>query len=237
MKVIITGASMGIGRGIAMRLAEHGHALGLIARSDDKLGHLGNMIRAKGGRCEVAPCDLRDQAATQAAIEGLIKSLEGVDALINNAGIVLMKSVWDIEPAEWRDLFETNVHGLFYATQAVLPAFKAQQSGHIINISSVSGRVPLPGGSAYAATKYAVTGFSESLFQEVRDEGIKVSVIFPGSVDSQSHRHDPHADHSWKVQPEEVGQACHDILNTAPHTCISLLEIRPARKPAPRARL
>jgi len=104
---------------------------------------------------------------------------------------------------------------------------REQRRGHLINVSSISGRMPLPGGSAYAATKYAVAGFTESLFQEVRDFGIKATVLFPGSVDSASHRHDPAADHSWKVKPEEVGLACLDALNTAPGTCISRIEIRP----------
>src|SRR5262245_27256846 len=135
MKVIVTGASMGIGRGIATRLAHHGHELGLIARSDDKLAELCGKIPGGGRRCEIAPCDLRDAEATQAAIDGLIKSLGGVDALINNAGIVLFKSIWDLTLDEWRAMIDTNVNGLFYATRAVLPIMRTQHRGHIVNIS------------------------------------------------------------------------------------------------------
>ena len=128
-------------------------------------------------------------------------------------------------------MVETNINGLFYATRAVLPHLTRQKSGWIINVASISGHVPLPGGSGYAATKYAVTGFSESLFHEVRDHGIRVTTMFPGSVDSASHRHDPDEDTSWKVQPEEIGQACRDLLRMDPRTCISQLEIRPLRRP------
>ena len=128
-------------------------------------------------------------------------------------------------------MIETNVSGLFYATRAVLPHLKSQGRGYIINISSISGRLPLCGGSGYAASKYAVTGFSDSLFLEVRDYGIQVTTIYPGSVDSASHLHDPGEDTGWKVRPEEVGQACRDILRMRPGACISQLEIRPLRRP------
>ncbi|MGC9328627.1 MAG: SDR family oxidoreductase, partial [Candidatus Hinthialibacter sp.] len=136
---------------------------------------------------------------------------------------------------EWRAMVETNIHGVFYAVRAVLPFMKDQGGGHIINISSISGRLPLPGGSGYAATKYAVTGFSESLMQEVRDYGIKVTTIFPGSVDSESHRHDADKNHLWKIKPEEVGETCYHVLNTAPGALISRVEIRPLHRPPKQA--
>ena len=153
-----------------------------------------------------------------------------MDALINNAGLVIRKNVFDIAVDEWRAMIDTNINGVFFATRAVLPYFKSQQRGHIVNVSSISGKVPLPGGSGYAATKFAVTGFSQSLFHEVRDYGIKVTTIYPGSVDSESHRHDPAADNFWKVTPAEVGAAVRDVLRTAAGTVISEVEIRPLRK-------
>ena len=149
-------------------------------------------------------------------------------------GLVIRKDALTITLDEWHDMVNTNINGLFYATRASLPYFTKQKSGHIINISSISGHTPLPGGSGYAATKYAVTGFSQSLFHEVRDHGIKVTVIYPGSVDSASQRHNQNAATDWKVKPEEVGQACRDVLNTSPGNCIQQLEIRPLRKPVPK---
>lgn len=231
MRVIITGASKGIGRGIATRLAEAGHQLGLLARSAPDLNRLREELPAHGGPHAVAPCDLRDHAATAAAMDALLAELGGVDALINNAGLVIRKSCFELGLDEWNALVETNINGLFYATRAVLGPMREQGAGHLINISSISGKFPLAGGSAYAATKYACTGFSQSLFQEVRDYGIKVTTIFPGSVDSASHRHDPGADHGWKVTPEEVGQACLDVLNTRQGNCVSEVEIRPLARP------
>lgn len=234
MKVIVTGASRGIGRGIATELGKHGYTLGLVARSGALLEEIANQINDSGGDAHSEVADLRSWDGTRDAIEALIDRMSGVDALINNAGQVIRKDAMAIGIDEWCRMIETNVNGVFYATRAVLPTLTSQERGHIINVSSISGYFPLPGGSGYAASKYAVTGFSESLFQEVRDYGIKVTTVFPGSVDTQSHRHDPNADHSWKVQPEEVGKACRDALETSSGNCISRIEIRPVSRPPKR---
>jgi len=231
MKVIVTGASQGIGRGIVTVLAEKGCAVGMLARSEAPMRELQERLGTPECPMPFAPCDLRVPDAVAEAMARLTEELGGLDALINNAGLVIRKDIFELSLEEWHALVDTNVNGLYYATRAVLGPMRAQGSGHIINLSSISGKVPLPGGSAYAATKFACTGFSQSLFQEVRDFGIKVTTIFPGSVDSQSHRHDPEAAHEWKVTPEEVGQACWDVLNTRPGNCVSEVEIRPVSRP------
>lgn len=231
MKIIITGASRGIGRGIATVLAREGMHVGLTARSSDALRALRDELSSSKGACVVRPCDLRNHADVEAAVAELVDALGGVDGLINNAGVVLRKSIFELTVLEFREMVETNLCGVFHVTRAVAPILRNQGHGHIINIASISGRNPLQGGSGYAATKYAVTGFSQSLFLELREYGIKVTTIYPGSVDSASHRHDPTADHSWKVTPEEVGKACLDVLRTAPGTVVSELEIRPLARP------
>lgn len=231
MKVIITGASRGIGRGIATALARHGHHVGLMARSANLLDEVKTEIESSGGVAVCATGDLRDHGSTAAAIASLIEQLGGVDALVNNAGIVTRQPAMEISLDDWHAMIETNVNGPFYACRAVLPTMIAQRSGHIVNVSSISGYFPLPGGSGYAASKYAVTGFSESLMQEVRDHGVKVTTVFPGSVDTASHRHDPAADHGWKVKPEEVGDAIAAAIDTPSGTLISRVEIRPLGRP------
>lgn len=231
MKIIVTGASRGIGRGIATVLAREGMNVGLMARSSEDLASLQHELASAKGKCVLRSCDLRNHAEVEAAVADLVNALEGVDGLVNNAGVIIRKSVFDLSVDEFREMVETNVCGVFHLTKAVVPRLRDQGHGHIINIASISGRNPLPGGSGYAATKYAVTGFSQSLFQEVREHGIKVTTIYPGSVDSASRRHDPTADHSWKVSPEEVGRACLDVLLTAPGTVVSELEIRPLARP------
>jgi len=230
MKVIVTGASKGIGRGIASYLAMDGFDVGLLARSADLLADLRESLAEQGAACRTSPCDLRDYAATERAIGELADGLGGIDALINNAGLVIRKSVWDVSVEEWHTLIDTNLTGAFHATRAVLPYLREAGRGHIVNISSISGKVPLPGGSAYAASKFGLTGFSQSLLHEVRDEGIKVTTVYPGSVDTASHRRDE-LDRSWKVQPEEVGQACAHVLRGDPRTVVSEVEIRPLGRP------
>lgn len=231
MKIIVTGASRGLGKGIVRYLAAAGHTVGMLARSEELLKRLQEEFTAYGIHHPVVACDLRDPKATENAMAELLRQLGGVDALINNAGLVIRKDCFTLSLDEWHDMVNTNINGLFYATRAVLEPMKAQGSGHIINISSISGRLPLAGGSAYAATKFACTGFSQSLFLEVRDFGIKVTTLYPGSVNSKSNRHNPDEDHSWKVSPVEVGQACLDVLETRPGMCISELEIRPLSRP------
>ena len=231
MKVIITGASKGIGRGIALELAAQGCEVGGLARSTDELESLREEISTARGVCHIATADLRDRGSVERGIQALSNALGGIHALINNGGVVIRKNVFDLSPDEWHAMIETNVNGLYYATRAVLGTMRKQGRGHIINISSIAGKVPLNDGSGYAASKFAVTGFSQSLFLEVRKLGIKVTTVYPGSVDSMSHRHDPEADHSWKVTPREVGRACWDVLNTRPENLISELEIRPLARP------
>ena len=227
---IVTGASRGIGRGIATVLGRDGVEIGALARSSEHLETLRDEIAAQGGRCAIADADLRDAKSAGAAIAALVEELGGVDGLINNAGLVIRKDAMSISLDEWHAMVETNINGLFYATRAVLPHLVEQSSGHIVNVSSISGYWPLAGGSGYAATKYAVTGFSESLFQEVRGHGVKVTTVFPGSVDTASHRHED-GDSSWKVRPEEVGEAVLGLLRTRDRNVVSRLEIRPLGRP------
>ncbi len=232
MKIIITGASKGIGRGIAEVLAESGHDVGLIARDAAALRELQSQLSAKGVKVAVAAADLRNHDATAAAIAHLIAELGGVDALINNAGVILRKPADEITVDEWQTMMETNINGVFYATRNVLPHLKRQRRGHIVNISSISGCNPLPGGSGYAASKYAVTGFSESLLGEVRQHGIKVTTIFPGSVDTESHQQNfGGTDRTWKIQPRDIGKSVLHALESPDHITVSRIEVRPLRPP------
>ena len=232
MNVIVTGASRGIGRGIAIALAREGHHVGLIARDANALQETANLVADAGGKAAIAACDLSNGDATKVAVNDLAASLGGLGALINNAGIVTRKSIYDITDDEWYEMVNGNIHSMFHATRAALPHLKANGEGRIINISSISGKVPLPGGSSYAATKFANTGFSQSLFLELRNDNIAVTTLYPGSTNSASHRHDPDADHSWKVQPEEIGEVCCDILRLRIGAVVSDVEVRPLRKPS-----
>jgi len=150
MRIIVTGASRGIGRGIATALSAAGHSVGLVARSDAALARVQAGIRASGGTCSVAAADLRDPEAVGEAFKTLIGDLEGVDGLVNNAGLIVRKDVFEIGEDEWRAMMETNINGPFYCCRNVLPRMREQGHGHIVNVSSISGYMPLPAPSRCA---------------------------------------------------------------------------------------
>ncbi len=235
-RVVVTGATEGIGRGIAEVLAEAGHMVGLTARSQEALDARISELAHRGRRACAAAGDVRDAVQTRAVMRALGSALGGLDAVVVNAGIVSRASILEITDAEWRDLVDTNLHGAFNTIRAALPFFVEKTTaaqpagGHIIVVSSISWRLPLAPGSGYAATKYAVTGLAESLFLELRELDVKVTTVYPGSVATPSHR-EPGSDDSWKVTPREVGEACRSVLETRRENVISRLEIRPLRKP------
>ncbi|MGH7617392.1 MAG: SDR family oxidoreductase [Gemmatimonadaceae bacterium] len=219
---VVTGASRGIGRATALRLAAH-YDVVAVARSRDELDSLATEIAARGGRCEPRVADLTDPHAVSAA-------LDSVDAtvLVNNAGIGYLKPFLELTREEWRRTVDLNFNALFDVTRAVLPRMVARKSGHIVVIGSISGRSAFVGGSCYAATKHAVMAFSECLMLEVRDAGVKVSVVSPGSVaTSFSSR----GDSSWALVPDDVAAAVAQVLDTPPTVLIHRLEVRTLTPP------
>lgn len=181
---VITGASRGIGRGIAERLAQEEMNLILIGSSDE-IHNTAEKIKAIAKRQITSiRVDVTNEEEVQQAFSNVFNQFSGIDLLVNNAGVGFFKLVEETTAAEWRKIFDVNVHGMFFCTKAVLPHMKKKQSGTIINISSDVGRRTIADGSAYTATKYAVQGFTGSLSQEVRKFGIRVGTINPGMVDT-----------------------------------------------------
>jgi len=171
MKVaLVTGVSSGIGKATAARLSETGYRT---------FGTVRTPIGAEGN-VEIVSLDVRDPASVEEGVATVFESAGRIDVLVNNAGASLLGAAEEMTVEEARDLFETNLFGLMRMTQAVLPAMRRQRFGRIVNISSVLGFLPAPFMSAYAATKHAVEGYSESLDHEVRGFGVRVSVIEPG---------------------------------------------------------
>ena len=214
---VVTGASKGIGRAIALRLARDFDILAL-ARSGDLLERLANEIEATGGRCAVATLDVSDADAVG-------RALKGVDAevLINNAGVGPIKPMLELAPAEWRAIVDVNFNALYQVTRALLPRMVARRRGHVVVIGSIAGRSGFVGGTAYAGTKHAAMAFAECLMLEVRDHGVKVSIVNPGSVATEfSHRSDP----SWMLSAEEVAESVAHVIQTPPDVLVHRLEIR-----------
>ena len=182
---LITGASSGIGRATALVLAEKGIKVALVARRRAKLEALKQEIERLGGAAEFFVADVAVESEAFAAAEWAESGLGGVDILVNNAGIVRPGHVATQDSQEWRDTFNINLLAPMYMSKALLAGMKSRGSGHIVNISSNAAKIP--GGatqSSYAASKYAITAFSSSLRKEVSDDGIRVTIVEPGTTET-----------------------------------------------------
>jgi len=214
---VITGASRGIGRATALRLAAD-YEIVALARSDDALESLAQEIEARGGRCRPRVVDVTDPVAVRAALAGI-----DAQVLVNNAGVGTTKPFVELTRDEWMRMVDVNVNALFDVTQALVGPMIERRSGHIVFIGSISGRSAYPGGTCYAATKHAVMGFSESLMLELREYGVKVSIVNPGSVATSFSAR---SDASWMLAAEDVADAVADVLDTPPHVLIHRVEVR-----------
>jgi 3-oxoacyl-[acyl-carrier protein] reductase len=220
---LVTGASRGIGRAIALRLAAR-HDILAIARSAGDLDRLAAEVRDAGGACEPIVLDVSDGPAVARALDG-----RHVDVLVNNAGIGVMKPFLELTADDWHSTVATNIDSLFYVTRAVLPGMIERGSGHVVIIASIAGRTGFANGTCYAATKHAALGFAESLMLEVRQQGVKVSVVMPGSVDTDfSHSRSPA---TWKLSADEVAATVLHLVDTPADVLIHRVEIRPLAPP------
>ncbi len=189
---LVTGASSGIGEATARALAQEGAAVALVARREERLSALAQEITQAGGRAEVVALDVSTEAGAREAVQRTMSALGRLDILVNNAGLMLLGPVLDADTEDWRRMLDLNVLSLMVLTHAALPGMKAQGSGHVVNISSVSGRGASPTSAGYSASKWAVGGFSEGLRQEVRQFGVRVTVIEPGVVATELTNHITH---------------------------------------------
>src|SRR3954449_9004479 len=182
---VVTGASSGIGDATAKALAREGYAVALAARREDRINELAEQISGAGGKALAVPTDVGDQSSAAALIQTTKDELGSVDVLVNNAGVMLLGPINGADIEHWQRMVNVNVLGLMYCTHAALPIMQEQGSGHIVNVSSVAGRVARVGSGVYNATKWGVGAFSESLRQEVAERNIRVTLIEPGAVSTE----------------------------------------------------
>jgi 3-oxoacyl-[acyl-carrier protein] reductase len=217
---LVTGASRGIGRAIALRLASTHHIVA-VARSAPELATLAAEVEALGGACEPVPLDVTDPAATAAALDG-----RHADVLVNNAGVGTLRPLLELTPAEWHAMVDVNLNALYHVTRAVLPGMVARGRGHVVIIGSIAGRSAFVGGAGYAATKHAAMGFAESLMLEVRDAGVRVSIVNPGSVDTAFSGREPRAEAKGQLDAGDVAEAVAYVLGTPPEVLVHRVEVR-----------
>jgi 3-oxoacyl-[acyl-carrier protein] reductase len=179
---LITGAGKGIGRSTAIELAKEGVNIGLIARTEADLKAVASELEAFDVQVAYATADVSSMEEVNAAVEHLHTKLGATDILINNAGIGKFGSFLELDPAEWKQIIDVNLMGVYYVTRAVLPQLIEKNGGDIINISSTAGQKGAPVTSAYSASKFGVLGLTESLALEVRKHNIRVTALTPSTV-------------------------------------------------------
>ncbi|HEY4810861.1 MAG TPA: SDR family NAD(P)-dependent oxidoreductase [Solirubrobacteraceae bacterium] len=187
--IAVTGASSGIGEATALACARAGAAVALAARRVERIEALAQRIAAEGGRAIAVPTDVGEETQARAFIERAHSELGRLDVLVNNAGVMLLGPIENAPTEEWRRMIHANVFGVLYCTHAALPLMHEQGSGHVVNVSSVAGRIARLGSGVYNLTKFGVGAFSESLRQEGVAMGVRVTLIEPGAVATELPGH------------------------------------------------
>ena len=226
---LVTGATEGIGRATARALGRAGFRVAVCARTASKVEALVGRLRAEGIEAAGAPADVGDSQQVARAVERLTGELGPVEVLVNNAGVLIARPLEELSLEDWDTTMATNLRGLFLVTRAVLPGMRARRSGTIVNVASLSGHSGFAGGTAYAASKHGVLGFSRSLMLEVRKDGVRVVAVCPGSVDTGMLHDQPmlKADPSRILRPEDVADTIVQAVRLPARAMVSELDIRP----------
>lgn len=242
---LISGASSGIGRAAARRLADQGAAVSVVARRSDRLGELAAQIRQSGGVAVPIAADLTDAAAAEAAIEQTVAELGRLDIVINAAGVMLNGPSDQAPLPEWDRMVDINLRGLMYTTKAALPhllkavADSPRSVADVVNISSVAGRFAAPGVALYNATKFAVTGATEAWRQEFTTRNVRFSVIEPGRTESELFEQKAGQAQGFidafgeveALHAEDIAEAVHYIVTSPRRVAVNEIVIRPTDQP------
>lgn len=226
---MVTGSTRGIGRAIAEALVDEGLSVVISSRRQRDVDRTVRACRqrAKGKVAGIA-CDVREYRQVKRLMAFVVREFGGLDVLVNNAGISRTALVANLTPEAWQEIIETNLTGVFYCCREAIPKMQTRGGGDIINIGSLAGANAHPRMAAYNASKFGLLGFSEALFQEVRYDGIRVSHIMPGSVDTgfSAGRGERSG---WAILPEHIADMVISLLKSPPRTMITRIEMRPAK--------
>ena len=231
---LITGGTKGIGYGIALGLLQEGANVAItgrdLASAKEAANTLENNPNSKG-KVIALEADVRDFNSQQQAVDEVIKYFGHLDVVVANAGLGHFASVEDLTLEQWQEVIDTNLTGAFYTIKASVGALK-QSKGYYITISSLAGTNFFAKGSAYNASKFGLTGFTQAVMLDLRQLGIKVSTIMPGSVSTYFNNHQPGDSDAWKIQIEDIGELVVDLLKMNPRTLPSKIEVRPSMPPS-----
>jgi NADP-dependent 3-hydroxy acid dehydrogenase YdfG len=235
--VLVTGGLSGIGAATAVAFAELGGRIGLADLGLERSGPVVDRVAAAGGEALAVGCDVRDHAQVDAAVASVVERFGRLDVVVANAGVADQSSVSAGDPDRWRLVVETNVLGVLYTVRAALPRMLERRSGHVFITASVSGREWYVGEPAYIASKWAQVGFGHALREEVRDAGVRVTLIEPGLVDTPLTRGSPAVrpllEAATPLQPGDVAAAIVYAYQQPEYAVVSQLTIRPLRQTSP----
>ncbi|WP_040778127.1 SDR family NAD(P)-dependent oxidoreductase [Nocardia pneumoniae] len=242
---LVTGASSGIGRATALELARHGAAVAVVGRREDRLADLAAEITGAGGRALVVPADVTDPTAAAEAVDKTVAGLGQLDILVNNAGLMLLGPAPGADLEDWRRMVDINLMGLMYCTHAAVPylveaaAQEPRRVADIVNIGSLAGRGAFAMSAVYCATKFGVGAFSEALRQELARQHVRVSVVEPGSVDTELRDHnDPAVQQQIaaafgsidRLQSQDIADTVGYIVTRPRHVAVGELLVRPTEQ-------
>lgn len=228
---VVTGAGRGIGAATARRLASLGAAVVLTGRSPTPLQATASQITADGGQSQIMQCDVSNLKSVQSLASFVEQNFGRLDILVNNAGVGSFSTpLHELTPEEWEKVLNTNLRGIYYCIRSFAPMMIRAKTGHIVNISSLAGKNALPNGAAYAASKWGLNGLTYSVAEELRPHNIRVSVVCPGSVNTELSPHTG-KDSNKMLQPDDVAHVVAMLVTQAPQSFASEVLIRPTQKP------
>jgi 3-oxoacyl-[acyl-carrier protein] reductase len=231
---LVTGGSKGIGFGIAAGMVDAGMNVVITARREAELREAEAALRERGGgAARGVVCDVRDLDQQRAAVRETLDAFGGLEVLIANAGVGHFASIEDLEPDDWQRVIDTNLTGVFFSIKAALAPLK-QAKGLIVTIGSLAGTNFFAGGSAYNASKFGLSGFSQAVMLDLRRHDVRVSTIMPGSVATHFGGREPGEQDAWKIQPEDIAALVVQLIRMPARTLPSKIEVRPSRPPSSR---
>jgi NAD(P)-dependent dehydrogenase (short-subunit alcohol dehydrogenase family) len=230
---LITGGSKGIGYGIAEKLLEQGIHVAITSRSQksaDQAALKLDLVANEGAKVIALQADVRRYEDQENAVYKVHKEFGQLDIVVANAGLGHFGSIEDLSIEQWNDVIDTNLTGAFYTLKSTVASLKKSE-GYYISISSLAGTNFFAGGTAYNASKFGVTGFTQAAMLDLRQHKIKVSTIMPGSVSTHFNGNEPSDKGAWKIQIEDLGELVVDLLKMNPRTLPSKIEVRPTTPP------
>lgn len=229
----ITGGSKGIGYAVAEALMIAGTNAVITSRSQEAAEDAAEKLNAAGhpGKALGVEADVREMGSQQAAVAAGVKAFGSVDFVIANAGVGHFAPIQELTTEQWQETIDINLTGVFYSVKAALDQL-IKNEGYFISIASLAGTNFFAKGSAYNASKFGLVGFTQAIMMDLREQGVKVSTIMPGSVATFFNGHTPNPSDDWKIQPEDIGQMVVDLLKMPARTLPSKVEVRPSRPPS-----